>query len=317
MCYTACVEGHKKDKKFTDPHWTADKSPRAFVELDQLTTLWFNTGTLCNLSCQNCYIESGPKNDRLVYLSVEDVRPFLDEIDQLSYPTQEIGLTGGEPFLNPHVIPIIELCLKRGLKVLVLTNGHRVLNTEKKRKLKQLNEQFPSLLTLRFSLDHYTQEVHERERGQGTFHSTLKCLKDVSSSGYVVSVAGRSLKKEEMRDVKEGYRGLFSSLHIPVNVDSSDEFVIFPEMSGHDNVVEITTDCWGILRKKPTEMMCSSSRMVIKRKGEETPKVVSCTLLAYDTQFEMGQTLATSEKRVYLNHRFCAQFCVLGGASCS
>ena len=70
----------KSVDKFTDPLFTADGQKRASVELQSLETLWFNTGSLCNLSCNNCYIESDPHNDRLAYLTLEDVRTFLDEI---------------------------------------------------------------------------------------------------------------------------------------------------------------------------------------------------------------------------------------------
>jgi MoaA/NifB/PqqE/SkfB family radical SAM enzyme len=55
-------------RKFQDPFLTAKGERRAQVALKALDTLWFNTGTLCNLTCQHCYIESSPKNDRLVYL---------------------------------------------------------------------------------------------------------------------------------------------------------------------------------------------------------------------------------------------------------
>ena len=82
-------------------------------------------------------------------------------------------------------------------------------------------------------------------------------------------------------------------------------------------VPEITTACWGILNKRPDDVMCASSRMVVKRKGAEKPVVLACTLLAYDEAFEMGQTLQEAEADVKLNHRHCAKFCVLGGASCS
>ncbi|MEC7961670.1 MAG: radical SAM protein, partial [Pseudomonadota bacterium] len=58
-------------------------------------------------------------------------------------------------------------------------------------------------------------------------------------------------------------------------------------------------------------------RMVVKRKGAASPTVLSCTLLPYDEQFEMGTTLAEAEVDVALNHPHCAKFCVLGGASCS
>ena len=73
--------------KFTDPDWTAKREPRATVALDRLDTLWINTGTLCNITCQNCYIESSPSNDRLVYITAAEVAAYLDEIKvELSRP---------------------------------------------------------------------------------------------------------------------------------------------------------------------------------------------------------------------------------------
>jgi hypothetical protein len=93
--------------------------------------------------------------------------------------------------------------------------------------------------------------------------------------------------------------------------------VLFPEMDETVDVPEITTACWDILNKSPDSMMCASSRMLVRRKGAGHPSVLACTLLAYDPQFELGQTLAEAEKPVQLNHPHCAKFCVLGGASCS
>lgn len=44
--------------KFEHPEITAKGETRAHVALTQLETLWFNTGSLCNLSCQGCYMDS-------------------------------------------------------------------------------------------------------------------------------------------------------------------------------------------------------------------------------------------------------------------
>ncbi|MFO0160527.1 MAG: radical SAM protein, partial [Alphaproteobacteria bacterium] len=52
--------------KFQDPFVTAKGERRATVALKGLQTLWINTGTLCNITCANCYIESSPRNDALV-----------------------------------------------------------------------------------------------------------------------------------------------------------------------------------------------------------------------------------------------------------
>ena len=76
-------------EKFSNPHWTAKGEQRAHVPLTRLETLWFNTGTLCNLACATCYIESSPTNDALVYLGAEHVARFLDEAQHIG--TREIG----------------------------------------------------------------------------------------------------------------------------------------------------------------------------------------------------------------------------------
>ena len=83
------------------------------------------------------------------------------------------------------------------------------------------------------------------------------------------------------------------------------------------DVPEITTASWDVLGKSAGDVMCASSRMIVKRKGGERPVVVACTLLPYDQQFELGATLGKAKRSVHLNHPNCAKFCVLGGASCS
>ena len=54
--------------KFDNRETTQNGSKRAYIYFKGLKTLWFNTGTLCNISCQNCYIKSSPLNDNLIYL---------------------------------------------------------------------------------------------------------------------------------------------------------------------------------------------------------------------------------------------------------
>src|SRR5215213_4507242 len=118
-------------RKFRDPLWTASGELRAQAALAALDTLWFNTGTLCNLTCVHCYIESSPRNDRLVYLSAAEVASYLDEIGALRLGTRLIGFTGGEPFLNPQLPEMLALVLERGFRVLVLTNAMKPMHKMK------------------------------------------------------------------------------------------------------------------------------------------------------------------------------------------
>ena len=66
---------------FVDPLTTATGEPRALVKMARLETLSFNTGTLCNVACDNWYIESYTENDLLEYLSHYDVAGYLDEVE--------------------------------------------------------------------------------------------------------------------------------------------------------------------------------------------------------------------------------------------
>jgi uncharacterized Fe-S cluster-containing radical SAM superfamily protein len=302
--------------KFRDPFTTALGDRRATVALKSLDTLWFNTGTLCNLTCANCYIESSPKNDRLVYLTTVEVTGYLDEIVADGLPTRLIGFTGGEPFMNPDIIPMLADVLDRGLDAIVLTNAMKPM-THHQNELLALWTLHGDRLAIRVSLDHYSQPVHEAERGARTWEPTIEGMVWLARNGFAVHVAGRYFTTETEAELRAGYARLFAGLDVPVDAFDPVRLVLFPEMDATRDVPEITTACWGILHKSPGSVMCASARMVVKRKGAPAPAVLACTLLPYDPRFEMGGTLAEAARPVALNHPHCAAFCVLGGASCS
>jgi predicted phosphodiesterase len=302
--------------KFKDPRLTMKGEPRAKVELQRLRTLWFNTGTLCNIACRNCYIESSPSNDRLVYITRDEVSVYLDELGRDGWDTEEIGFTGGEPFMNPAIFEILEECLSRGLCVLVLTNAMRPMQRSKERLL-DLNHRFGSKLTIRVSLDHFTAERHEDERGRGTFKPTLDGLIWLAHNGFCVNVAGRTMWNEDISAERAGYAELFAEHSITIDASDPAQLVLFPEMDAGADVPEISTHCWELLGKSPADVMCATSRMVVKHKGSRAPAVVACTLLPYDERFVLGRSLRESAQPVALNHPHCAKFCVLGASSCS
>jgi uncharacterized Fe-S cluster-containing radical SAM superfamily protein len=303
--------------KFKDPELTAKGERRASVVLKRLETLWFNTGTLCNIECANCYIESSLANDRLVYLTAAEVAAFLAEAEALSQRPLAVGFTGGEPFMNPDIAAILQEPLARGYDILVLTNAMRpMMRPHMQAALVDINRRHGKKLTLRVSLDHWRADRHDEERGMGSFAEALQGLRWLRDQGIPIAVAGRLRWDDDDRGMRAGYAELFAREHIEIDVEDPAALVLFPEMDARVDVPEITVDCWGILNKSPDDVMCASSRMIIKRKGSAAPAVVACTLLPYDTQFELSRTLAGALSAVKLNHPHCAKFCVLGGGSC-
>ena len=294
--------------KFRDPLVTAKGEARAMVTLRGLTTLWFNTGTQCNLACRGCYIESSPTNDALAYLTLADLTQYLDEIAADGLPVREIAFTGGEPFMNRDFVAMIDLAQARGFDVLVLTNAMRPLRRFETAVAGLSRER----LTFRVSLDHFTSAAHDAERGPGSFAIALDGIKWLAAQGFALAIAGRHLAGEAEPAAKLGYDALFAGLGM-----ACPPLVLFPEMDAAADVPEITTACWDILHVDPDSLMCASSRMIVRRRGAAAPAVLACTLLAYDPAFELGATLADAARPVALNHPHCARFCVLGGASCS
>lgn len=314
MAHSPFLDPHARPldpAKFRDPAFTAKGEARAHVALERLDTLWVNTGTLCNLACKSCYIESSPTNDALVYMTLAETELYLDEAERLG--TREIGFTGGEPFMNRDMIAMMHSALARGFEVLVLTNAMRPMRRFED-QLKLLQLEHGARLTMRVSLDHYRREVHEAERGVGTWEKALDGITWLSKQGFRIAIAGRMLAGEDESEVRNAYARLFAEHGMQIDAG----LVLFPEMDAVADVPEITEHCWGILDVSPGAMMCASSRMVVKRKGAERPHVVACTLLPYDEQFALGETLLEAASgKVMLNHPHCARFCVLGGANCS
>jgi hypothetical protein len=218
--------------------------------------------------------------------------------------------------MNPEIIAMLEDTLAAGHQALVLTNAMRPM-MRCCEALVRLNAQYPQALTIRVSVDHFEKAQHEEERGLRSWEPMIKGLRWLSNAGLRIHIAGRRRWGDSEEELRLGFRKFFDAQGI--NVDAADpiQLVLFPEMDARADVPEISESCWDTLGVRPDDQMCASSRMVVKHKGDSTPRVVACTLLPYEEEFTFGARLEDSPGEVPLNHPHCAKFCVLGGGSCS
>jgi MoaA/NifB/PqqE/SkfB family radical SAM enzyme len=145
-----------------------------------LDTLWFQVaGTLCNLKCTHCFISCSPTNRSHEMLTLEDVRRRLAEAIPLG--VREYYFTGGEPFMVPDILAMIEEALRQG-PVSVLTNG-LLLTPERCRRLRALSEASPYSLDIRISIDGYTAETNDPIRGEGTYEKILRGIRNLAEAG--------------------------------------------------------------------------------------------------------------------------------------
>ncbi|MCW7753536.1 radical SAM protein [Desulfobotulus sp. H1] len=281
----------------------ASGEARGFIEFQGLQELWFHTGTDCNLSCPDCFEHSGPGVHRLAPVTLEDVKPFMAE--GLKTGARQFSFTGGEPFLNKEIIPILEHALNIA-PCLVLSNGTRPMQARLEALL-PLKEK-PHRLTFRISLDHPDAIRHDAGRGEGMFELALTGIRKLLDAGFGVSVACR----REDGDRSEAYRKLFKERGLPEDL----HLVSFPDLQEKDTP-EITQSCMQTCHTPKTSaaFMCAFSRMVVKKKNRMA--VYACTLVDNDAAYDMGEELEPALKaRTILAHPRCFT-CFAGGVSCS
>src|SRR5690606_23515739 len=141
----------------------------------------------------------------------DEMAAYLDEIAQEELATSLIGFTGGEPFMNPDMLAMLETVLERGFEALVLTNAMQPMQRPKIREgLLNLKETYGKRLMLRVSLDHYSKARHDEERGPGSFAKGMEGLRWLSQNGFAIDVAGRTLWHEGEVEMRKGYAALFA-----------------------------------------------------------------------------------------------------------
>ena len=167
--------------------------------IDHLDHLWFQVaGTLCNLTCNHCFISCSPKNDSFKFLSLEQVRHQLRASVELG--VKEYYFTGGEPFLNPEMVDILEATLKYG-PATILTNG-TVLKDKWLVRLRAAQQALTFSLEFRVSIDGPTAEMNDPIRGDGTFDRAMRGVRKLVEFNFlpIITIA-RTWPDEEERNV--------------------------------------------------------------------------------------------------------------------
>ena len=270
-----------------------------FVPSVSLDTLWFQVaGTLCNLKCTHCFISCSPTNHSHGMLTLDDVRGRLREAAGLG--VREYYFTGGEPFLNPEMLPIIEAALAQG-PVSVLTNG-LLLTPERCRKLRALSDASDYSLDIRISIDGYTAGVNDPIRGAGTFDRILDGIRNLAGAGLnpVVTVteacAGAGSAEGRARFL-EWMRG--------IGLDKPRLKILSLFRIGAEERRLRAYESWESLRgrhltsEEAERLQCSSCRMVTS-KG-----VYVCPILIEEPSARMGDSLAGTLRPFELAYSSC------------
>ena len=173
--------------------------------------LWMYSNYHCNLACSYCLTESAPKAAKRE-LPAEVMLSLAREASELGFTS--LGITGGEPFLLPHLPDTIER-LAEILPVIVLTNG--TLFT--KERLRRVQRFSGKPVALQISLDSPDALVNDTMRGPHNFRKVIEAVPALVERGVKVRIATTI---EEMDD-NEMVR--LCALHRELGVGDDDHIV--------------------------------------------------------------------------------------------
>jgi heme b synthase len=134
----------------------------------------------CNLSCLHCRALSG-EGPYPGEFTTEECLQLVDDIASFSTPI--VILTGGEPLLRPDVYRIAEYGTRKGLRMVLATNG-TLLTEEKARRLLAAG-----IRRISISLDGSDAESHDQFRGvNGSFEGGLRGIRYAKKVGLEFQV---------------------------------------------------------------------------------------------------------------------------------
>lgn len=278
------------------------------VPLLALDTLWLQVaGTLCNIECTHCFISCSPRNHAHEMMTLDEVRARLIEARALG--VREYYFTGGEPFMNRDMLPILEETLKQG-PATVLTNG-MLLRPELCRRLRELFDASEYSLDLRVSLDGFDAASHDAIRGKGVWDRVMTGLRNLADVGLdpvitVTTVAEGVAGAEGRTRFLEIIRSFgFARPRLKVlplfRIGAEEK-----RTRAYEDWERIET----LADSDAAALQCSSCRMITS-KG-----VYVCPILIDEPEARMGETLAETLRPFPLKYGAC-HTCWVDGVTCT
>lgn len=280
------------------------------VELKSLDELWFQVaGTLCNLQCHHCFISCSPHNDSFGYLSLETVERMLHE--SVEWGVREYYFTGGEPFLNRDIVPILERTLDFG-PATVLTNG-TVLKPEWLKRLRDAEDRSLYSLEFRVSIDGPTPEINDPVRGERTFERAMKGVGLLAEHGFLPIITMTRIWDEsedekilgQFRETLKAHGNHRPRLKVLPKLQIGAEEQRTGGYGNHDRVTPEMMHGYD-----EDQLICSHSRVVTDR------GIYVCPILLDSPDARLGETLDEAASAYPLRHGACYT-CYQYGAICT
>jgi radical SAM/Cys-rich protein len=156
--------------------------PRTPLEILQI-----NVGKLCDLACQHCHVEAGPKRTEIMQAATVE---RLLELLAAAPAVHTVDLTGGAPEMNPHFRTLVREARALGKTVIDRCNLTVLFRPGQEDTAQFLADQGVKVVA---SLPCYSKANVEQQRGKHVFDPSLRALRQLNELGYGHADSGLEL----------------------------------------------------------------------------------------------------------------------------
>lgn len=167
---------------------TTENHPAAASAAGLMEQIYFVLTERCNLSCSHCIRESSPQRNETAELDM--MLRALNEIATLC-PQATILLSGGEPTIYKHFMPMLEHAIALKLDIIINSNGATSFFTP--HRLERLPRY--EKLAFQISLDG-VEGAHDLIRGQGMYRKSLRAIGNLRAQGIKCTVSATVMNKD-------------------------------------------------------------------------------------------------------------------------
>lgn len=184
----------------------------------------------CNMHCQHCRAADEKSRN----LNLGEISKILDFIDYNKEDDFRLTISGGEPFIHPELVNIVEKIKARGIENVIITSNGSLI-TEK--KLKELNELHMKNLCIQLSLDSVVPEKHDSFRGYaGAYAGVMKAIEMLKSYAYIKTSIRMTVTQDTFKEV-----GQMVDLAYKLNVERIGIGAVIPVGAGGSGALTLNS----------------------------------------------------------------------------